>query len=315
MKPPLLKVEGLKKYYAVKKWFRTVGTVKALDSVSFSIAGKETLAIVGESGCGKSTLAKLLLQIEAPTAGSMTFEGLAPNQMTGQQIRRSIQMIFQDPYGSLNPRKKAWQIIAEPLRINTNLSRAECHKQATDTMARVGLRPEFSNRYPHMFSGGQRQRIGIARAIMLHPKILVCDEPVSALDVSIQAQILNLLMQLQEDLGLSYIFISHDLSVVRHIADNVLVIYLGKIVEYGTRKAIFQNPQHPYTKSLIASTPSLKADVEKAKYHVRGELPSPLNPPSGCAFHRRCPVAIESCSKIEPPLKKVGDREVACHLV
>lgn len=311
----LLEVQSLRKEYEVRKLFRSVGTVKALGGVSFSLGARETLAIVGESGCGKTTLAKMLMRIESPTEGSILIDGKSPAAMDRSEFRRSIQMIFQDPYGSLNPRKKAWQLISEPLQINTKLSMKECREKALQAMERVGLRPEYGNRYPHMFSGGQRQRIGIARAIILHPKIIICDEPVSALDVSIQAQILNLLMDLQRELDLSYLFISHDLSVVRHIADRVMVIYLGKVVEYGSRQDIFHNPQHPYTKSLIASTPSLRADIEKQIYHIRGELPSPLNPPSGCAFHRRCPLAVEQCSKVVPELKTVGSRRVACHLV
>ena len=309
-----LKVEGLKKHYKIKKPFGWAAqaelTVKALDGVSFEVKPKKTLGIVGESGCGKSTLAKTLMNLESPTEGSITFGGADLHSLDSRSFRSAIQMIFQDPYNSLNPRKKAWQIIAEPILINTNLSKDECYKKALEMMNLVGLRPELANRYPHMFSGGQRQRLGIARAMILQPKILICDEPVSALDVSIQAQVLNLLIQLQNEMDLTYLFISHDLGVVHHLADEIMVMYLGKIVEYGPRDEVFHNPKHPYTKALIASAPNLG----KKKDHppIEGELPSPLNPPSGCAFHKRCPIATEACSSGEIPLEKKFDRFVAC---
>ena len=311
----LLEVKNLKKHYAIKKLFGPKQTVKALDGVSFSLGAKKTLAIVGESGCGKSTLAKVLTQVEYKTEGDVLVDGKVTEGLARSELRKSLQMIFQDPYGSLNPRKKAWQIVAEPLRINTKLSRAECRDRAVQMMLRVGLRPEQQNRYPHMFSGGQRQRLGIARALILRPKIIICDEPVSALDVSIQAQVLNLLMELQDEFGLSYLFISHDLSVVRHISDEVLVIYLGKVVEYGSREKVFSNPQHPYTRALLSSTPKIASLTQKSeRVALKGELPSPINPPTGCAFHKRCPAAMPHCSSMTPELQEVEGRKVACHL-
>jgi dipeptide transport system ATP-binding protein len=309
---PLLEVTDLKKHYPIKKLFRVKGIVKALDGVSFTLKKNETLAVVGESGCGKSTLAKVLMQVEPATDGKILFNGLTVTQMPPPVFRRCIQMIFQDSYGSLNPRKKAWEIISEPLHINTTLSIRECRHRALELMEKVGLRPEYGVRYPHMFSGGQRQRLGIARALILEPEMIICDEPVSALDVSIQAQILNLLMDLQEELKLSYLFISHSLPVVRHVADRVLVIYLGKVAEYGKRTDIFSDPKHPYTQSLIASTPEITFGQEPSP--IRGELPSPMNPPPGCAFHKRCPKAIERCALEEPTLRKVGNQLVSCHL-
>jgi dipeptide transport system ATP-binding protein len=247
---PVLEVRGLHKTFIRKGFFRGPTFVHAVRGVDFSIAPKETVALVGESGCGKTTIARMLLGIETPTSGGMRFEGRDFDPLK----THDIQMIFQDPYGSLNPRKRAVDIIAEPLRVNTDLPREECTQRATEMMERVGLRPEFRSRYPHQFSGGQRQRIGIARALILKPKIVICDEPVSALDVSIQAQVLNLLMDLQDELGLSYLFISHDLSVVRHIADRILVMRSGEIVETGDRTKIFEAPQHDYTKLLLSST-------------------------------------------------------------
>ncbi|MES2856434.1 MAG: ATP-binding cassette domain-containing protein, partial [Bdellovibrionota bacterium] len=253
------------------------GLVKALDGVSFSLEQGKTLAIVGESGCGKSTLAKCLMLIESITAGDVSFEGKALSQTPAKDWRKQVQMIFQDPYSSLNPRKKCIDIIAEPLVIAGGLSKDEVRERARQMMAKVGLRPEFESRYPHMFSGGQRQRIGIARALMLRPKLLICDEPVSALDVSIQAQVLNLLMDLQDEFNLSYLFISHDLSVVRHIADHILVMYLGQVMEYGPRDNVFKNPKNPYTQALLTSHPDLNAiehgESASPKALVQGELP------------------------------------------
>jgi len=298
--------------------------IRALDGVSASVAPGKTLAIVGESGCGKSTLARVLMQIEAPTNGEILIDGRTTLSMPASERRQQIQMIFQDPYGSLNPRKRAWQIIAEPLIINSKLSSQECKDRALEVMAQVGLRPEFADRYPHMFSGGQRQRIGIARGIILHPRFLICDEPVSALDVSIQAQVINLLIELQDLRKLGYLFISHDLSVVRHIADSVLVMYLGKVAEYGSRESIFDRPLHPYTRALLASTPHARAAVARELNSpsphpepsaiLSGELPSAIHPPSGCAFHKRCPIAIARCRDEVPELRLWQGREVACHL-
>ena len=307
----VIEVENLKKHYPIRKPFKALKHVKALDGVSFSVPEKKTLGIVGESGCGKSTLAKTLMRLEEATDGSVRLSGHEAKTMNAKDFHQAIQMIFQDPYNSLNPRKKAWQLIAEPLFINTELSKEECFKIATETMKKVGLRPELAHRYPHMFSGGQRQRIGIARALVMQPKVMILDEPVSALDVSIQAQVLNLLMELQDSLNLTYLFISHDLHVVKHISDEILVMYLGKIVEYGARDKVFDDPKHPYTKALVASSPSiLKAANQDAA--IQGELPSPLNPPSGCAFHKRCPIATSRCSVETPVLAEKEGRLVAC---
>lgn len=308
---PLLQVENLKKHYLIKKLFGTQGTVKALDGVSFSLNKKETLAVVGESGCGKSTLAKVLMQIEDITEGTVQIQGQSLESIPKKDFFRKIQMIFQDPYSSINPRRRAWQIISEPLKVNQKISDQECRVRALEAMAKVGLRPEMADRYPHMFSGGQRQRIGIARALMLKPEIIICDEPVSALDVSIQAQVINLLIDLQDEMSLSYIFISHDLGVVQHLSDKVLVMYLGKIVEYGTRMQIFNSAMHPYTKVLLSSTPKLKG-AKSERQILQGELPSPLNPPSGCRFHKRCPLAKPRCAQIDPPLENKNGRLVAC---
>mgnify|MGYP005629469547 FL=1 len=307
----ILTVNNLKKHYPIKKTFGPEQTVKALDGISFEVKENQTLGIVGESGCGKSTLAKQLMKLETASEGTIDFGHSEISSLSSKELQSHIQMIFQDPYSSINPRKQAWKLIAEPLFINTNLSKEECFKRATEMMAKVGLRPELANRYPHMFSGGQRQRIGVARALILQPKILICDEPVSALDVSIQAQVLNLLMKLQDELKLTYLFISHDLSVVKHISDTILVMYLGKIVEYGPREQVFNNPQHPYTKALMASSPSLNTSC-KQHTPITGELPSPLNPPSGCTFHKRCPVATEACSTSVPQLVKYQNRLVSC---
>lgn len=311
---PLLKVKNLQKHYPVQKLFGTAGTIKALGGVSFSLKEGETLAIVGESGCGKSTLAKVLMQIEGITDGTVEINGHSSLSVNQKEFRQFIQMIFQDPYGSLNPRKKVWKIISDPLRISGQVDEKICRKRAQEMMERVGLRPEYADRYPHMFSGGQRQRIGVARALVLQPKVLICDEPVSALDVSVQAQVINLLMDLQDELNLSYLFISHDLSVVRHLADRVLVLYFGKVAEYGSVEEIFSSPQHPYTQVLLGSTPKIQSSPDQKKELLSGELPSPLSPPSGCSFHTRCSHAMPVCREIEPRLVKVKKREVACHL-
>jgi dipeptide transport system ATP-binding protein len=310
---------NLKRYYDVARGaFAKPATLKALDGVSFILERGKTLAIVGESGCGKSTLARVITMIEPPTAGSLTIAGqeiVGASAATLKALRPKVQIVFQNPYGSLNPRQKIGHALEEPLLVNTKLSRAERSEKARAMMANVGLRPEHYDRYPHMFSGGQRQRIAIARALMLDPDVLVLDEPVSALDVSIQAQVLNLLADLQEKHNLAYLFISHDLSVVRHIADDVIVMYLGRVVERGPRDAIFETPQHPYTKALLSATPHPDPSRRRERIVLSGELPSPLNPPSGCTFHPRCPSAFEPCPRLNPTLLVHGAAHVACHAV
>lgn len=313
----VLEARDLRRHYRVRRGpLRSVRTLKALDGVSFDMRPGRTLAVVGESGCGKSTLARLITLIEPPTEGVLRIGGTdvsAADRGSRVELRRSVQMIFQDPYGSLNPRKKIGTILEEPLAINTDMDRRSRAEAARDMMGRVGLRPEHYGRYPHMFSGGQRQRIAIARALMLRPGVVVADEPVSALDVSIQAQVLNLMMDLQEELQLAYLFISHDLSVVRHIADELLVMYLGRPAEQGPKERIFERPRHPYTRALLASTPRVEASARTQRVVLKGELPSPLDPPSGCAFHRRCPFATERCASDAPVLREVDERLVACH--
>lgn len=312
----LLEVKNLRKTYELRRLFSAPGLVKALDGVSFTLEKGKTLAVVGESGCGKSTLAKCLMLIETITGGEAVFEGKALQDTPPMDWRKQVQMIFQDPYSSLNPRRQCLDIIAEPLVIQGGFTKDEIYARAREMMAKVGLRPEFEQRYPHMFSGGQRQRIGIARALMVRPKLLICDEPVSALDVSIQAQVLNLLMDLQDEFGLSYLFISHDLSVVRHVADHILVMYLGMVMEYGPRNLVFENPQNPYTKALLASHPHLDeaAGGQGPQAVVQGELPSPLNPPPGCPFQKRCPYVFERCLSERPALYQAEGRLSRCHL-
>jgi len=315
----VLRAVDLTRHYQINRGlFKGEATVRALAGASFSISAGKTLAVVGESGCGKSTLARLVTLIEPPTSGRLLIDGVDVTDAKGEQLkqlRQEVQIVFQDPYGSLNPRKKVGTIIEEPVVINTKLSASERKERAEAMMAKVGLRPEHYNRYPHMFSGGQRQRIAVARALMLNPRILVADEPVSALDVSIQAQVLNLLMDLQDEFRLAYLFISHDLSVVRHIADEVMVMYLGRPVEQGSRDAIFERPRHPYTRALLASTPVVDPRRRGERIRLSGELPSPLDPPPGCAFHRRCPFADSRCRQEVPALKAAGDSYVACHAV
>ncbi len=314
---PLLEARALARHYAVSRGlFRPKGLVRALDGVSFTVGEGATLAVVGESGCGKSTLARQVTMIEQPTTGELRIAGedvVAAGARTLQRLRPLVQMVFQNPYASLNPRKKVGSLLGEPLAIRGDLGPRERRDAALAMMARVGLKPEHYRRYPHMFSGGQRQRIAVARALMLHPRLVVADEPVSALDVSIQAQVLNLLLDLQQDLGIAYLFISHNLQVVRHIADTVMVMYLGKSVEYGPKRAVFDRPAHPYTRALLASTPVLDAKARRERIALKGELPSPLNPPAGCAFHTRCPYAIERCRIEVPALLPLGEVQVACH--
>ena len=314
---PLLNAIGLKKYYPVKKGlFAKPQQVKALDGVSFQLERGKTLAVVGESGCGKSTLGRLLTMIEQPSEGELYYKGhnfLENDPETKALRRKKIQIVFQNPYASLNPRKKIGSILEEPLIINTKLSAKERREKVLSMMEKVGLRAEFYDRYPHMFSGGQRQRIAIARGLMLDPDVVVADEPVSALDVSVRAQVLNLMMDLQDELGLSYVFISHDLSVVEHIADEVMVMYLGRCVEKGTTEQIFSNPQHPYTKALLSATPRLSPNLRRERIKLTGELPSPINPPKGCACNPRCWKATEKCRENQPHLEQYTDGKlIAC---
>ena len=314
----VVEATNLKRSYEISQgMFTRPSVLQAVGGVSFSVAAGKTLAVVGESGCGKSTLARMVSLIEKPTAGELRIHGVDAvhaDAAAQQQLRKAVQLVFQNPYGSLNPRKKIGAILEAPLEINTTLSAAERADKAKAMLALVGLRPEHYDRYPHMFSGGQRQRIAIARALMLNPALVVADEPVSALDVSIQAQVLNLLADLQQTMGLAYLFISHDLGVVRHIAHDVLVMYLGHAAEQGEKKAIFANPLHPYTQALLASTPGLAGSgAARQRVVLTGELPSPLNPPTGCVFSTRCPHVTDRCRQERPALRDVADRQVACH--
>lgn len=298
---------------------RATNIVQAVDGVSFSLPKGKTLGIVGESGCGKSTLARLVTRLIEPSSGSVVLDGVDITKLSGKslrEMRRKLQIIFQDPYSSLNPRHSIGQIIGDPMRIQGIVSRANEKAEVQDLMQRVGLNPEHYNRYPHEFSGGQRQRIGIARALSLQPSVIVADEPVSALDVSIQAQILNLLENLQKDLGLSFVFIAHDLSVVRHIADQVAVMYLGKIVEVGDSATVYNSPAHPYTKALLSAVPVANPSLRNSDKRIRlvGDVPSPIDPPSGCRFRTRCWKATDLCEAVEPPLQTdTTGRIVACH--
>ena len=313
MTEAVLEGRELQRFYSVRRgMFKPEATVKALNGVSFSLHSGRTLAVVGESGCGKSTLARLVTMIETPTAGELLIDG-QPALVGDRDFRSQVQIVFQNPYGSLNPRQKVGSILEEPLKINTGDDAATRRRKAEEMMTRVGLRPEHYDRYPHMFSGGQRQRIAIARALMLRPKVLVLDEPVSALDLSIQAQVLNLLMDLQKEMGLAYLFISHGLSVVRHIADEVMVMYLGRPVEVGTADEVFTNPRHPYTAALLSATPIADPEREKRRIRLQGELPSPLKPPAGCHFNPRCWRAQDHCRMVDPKLDGVENHRFACH--
>ncbi len=306
----------IKRFYKVRRGVLSAPSeLKALNGASFSVEAGKTLAVVGESGCGKSTLARVLTMIEPASAGNLVIDGktvTGADAATLKSLRSTVQIVFQNPYGSLNPRQKIGDIIEEPLIINTTLSDTERKEKVAAMLKEVGLRPEHSGRYPHMFSGGQRQRIAIARALVLNPKVLVLDEPVSALDVSIQAQILNLLGDLQDRFGLTYIFISHDLAVVRHVADEVMIMYLGKPVEKGSAEEVFTNPKHPYTKALLSATPVADPERRGNRIKLVGELPSPFNPPQGCAFNPRCSYARDVCRVTPPEMTKVGASEVAC---
>lgn len=321
----LLRVESLVKHFPIRQgvvFQRTVGAVKAVDGVSMNLERGETLGVVGESGCGKSTLAKLLVRLETPTAGRAFLEGRNIFEMSGVELRvarRNLQMVMQDPYTSLNPRMTVGEIVGEPFEIHPDVAPLGSRPaRVRELLDMVGLSPEHLNRYPHEFSGGQRQRIGIARALALRPRLIICDEPVSALDVSIQAQVINLLQQLQRDLGLSYLFIAHDLSVVRHISDRVAVMYLGKIVELGTREEIYERPTHPYTQALLSATPVADPSLRGKRMVIQldGEVPSPVNPPSGCRFRTRCWKAQPVCAVEEPALVPRPHADLhpsACH--
>jgi oligopeptide transport system ATP-binding protein len=321
----VLKAENLVKYYPIKAGVlrRTVGQVKAVDGVSFELCKGETLGIVGESGCGKSTLGRMLMRLEEPTGGKLTFDGVDVYSQTGgdmRRLRRDIQIVFQDPYTSLNPRKTVGDIVGEPFEIHRDVvAKGSRRRRVQELLDLVGLNPEHINRYPHQFSGGQRQRIGIARGVALNPKVIICDEPVSALDVSVQAQVVNLLEKLQNELGLAYIFIAHDLSVVRHISDRVGVMYLGKLVELGDEDRIYSRPTHPYTQALLSAVPLPDPTMRKMREQIvlTGDVPSPANPPVACRFHTRCWKAQEICSIDEPLLIERPDGESAhlsaCH--
>ena len=320
---PLVRVEGLKLHFPITRGIlrRQVGAVKAVDGVSFEIYRGETLGMVGESGCGKSTTGRAILKLNRPTGGKVYLDGIDLGDLKGKklrEIRRRMQMIFQDPYASLNPRMTIGRIIGEPLQIFNLVPRKERKGRVQELMELVGLNPQFADRYPHEFSGGQRQRVGIARALALQPDFIVCDEPISALDVSIQAQVVNLLEELQERFGLTYLFIAHDLAMVRHISDRVAVMYLGKIVELTDQATLYANPLHPYTQALLSAVPipDPKIESQRQRTILKGSLPSPSDPPKGCNFCTRCPVAVEHCHEVEPDLREISPgHQVACHLV
>ncbi|MBM3622030.1 MAG: dipeptide ABC transporter ATP-binding protein [Alphaproteobacteria bacterium] len=318
---PLLKVKDLKKYFAVRGGVlsRIVDHVHAVDGVSLEVAQGETLGVVGESGCGKSTTGRCILRLIEPTSGEIWFQGQDVRQMGGEQLRalrRDMQIIFQDPYASLNPRLTVGGIIGEALQIHKLAkNNKEIEDRVVELLETVGLRPEYMHRFPHEFSGGQRQRIGIARALAVEPKLIVCDEPVSALDVSVQAQVINLLEDLQEKFGLTYLFIAHDLSVVEHISDRVAVMYLGRVVEIATAKDLYANPRHPYTEALLSAVPIPDPKAKRKRIVLQGDVPNPIRPPPGCHFHTRCPIAEARCAKDVPELKQTGQGHwVSCHL-
>ena len=321
-KKELLKVEGLKQYFPIKGGFlgRTVNHVKAVDDITFTIYEGETVSIVGESGCGKSTTGRAILRLEEPTEGSVSFQGTDITKLSKgkmRKYRKDMQIIFQDPYASINPRQTVASVLNEAMHIQNVLPKGERRARIEQLLETVGLRAYQADRYPHEFSGGQRQRIGIARALSVNPKLIICDEAVSALDVSIQAQVLNLLEELQDEFGLTYLFISHDLGVVRHISDRIIVMYLGKIVEIADKTSLFENPQHPYTKALLSAIPVPDPDAKKERIVLKGDVPSPIDPPTGCRFHTRCPFATDKCKAEEPKLRKTGlmmeGHEAACH--
>jgi oligopeptide/dipeptide ABC transporter ATP-binding protein len=317
---PLLEIRHLKKYFPVRKGLlqRVVGHVHAVDDVSFAIQPGETLGLVGESGCGKTTVGRTLLRLYEPTSGSIHFRGEDVTNRGGsalRQMRRDMQIVFQDPFSSLNPRMTVRGIVEEGLRIHRIGTAAERRDRVEEILVKVGLDPTYLYRYPHEFSGGQRQRISIARALALQPQFMVLDEPISALDVSIQSQIINLLAQLKDEFKLTYLFISHDLSVVEYISDRVAVMYLGEIVEVATSEQLYRNPLHPYTQALLSSVPSIDPTKRRQRVVLPGDVPSPINPPGGCRFHPRCPIAVDACKTQTPPLVQIGGHTVRCHLV
>lgn len=320
MSEPILKVEHLKKYFTKGGGFLggKQRVIKAVDDVSFTLLPGETLGLVGESGCGKSTTGRTVLRLYEPTEGKIVFEGTDITHLSGRELlpyRRRMQMIFQDPYASLDSRMTVGDIVSEPLDIHHLSSGKEREEQVRSLLERVGLKPEYASRYPHEFSGGQRQRIGIARALAVRPRFIVCDEPISALDVSIQAQVVNMLEDLQEEFALTYLFIAHDLSMVKHISTRIGVMYLGKLVELGESDRLYRDPQHPYTRALLSAIPVPSPGAKKERIVLQGDVPSPLDPPSGCPFRTRCPHAMKVCAEVEPRLQNISDeRQVACHL-
>ncbi|HDR4901155.1 dipeptide ABC transporter ATP-binding protein [Bacillus cereus] len=320
-KKELLQVQNLKQYFPIKKGIlgRSINYIKAVDDISFTIYEKETVSIVGESGCGKSTTGRAILRLDEATSGKIIFQDkdlLALNNSAMRKVRKDLQVIFQDPFASLNPRQTVGSILEEAMAIQNVCPKGERKAKVIELLGKVGLPPDAVKRYPHEFSGGQRQRIGIARALAVNPKLIICDEAVSALDVSVQAQVLNLLKQLQQQYGLTYLFISHDLAVVRHISDRIIVMYLGTIVEIADKHSLFNNPQHPYTKALLSAIPTISAGTKKERIELKGDLPSPLNPPPGCRFHTRCPYAIEKCATQQPSFQSISeDHKVACHII
>lgn len=322
MRDVLVEVSDLKKHFPISNpipFKKSTTSVQAVNGVNFHIYKGETLGIVGESGCGKSTMARLVNQLIRPTEGAVIYQGKDLTQLSGEQLRhlrKDIQMIFQDPYASLDPRKKIGDLIAEPLLIHGIGDATSRKKKVQELLQVVGLNPRFIDRYPHEFSGGQRQRINIARALILNPKLVICDEPVSALDVSVQAQVINLLRELQQEFDLTYLFISHDLNVVRYMCDRIAVMYLGKIVEIGTYEEIYSKPKHPYTQALFSAIPKENPFEDKQKIILKGSVPSPINPPSGCTFHERCPYAMEICKTIVPePVTQQLAHQASCHLI
>ena len=322
MSENILEVKNLCKYFDINRgMFSPKQVLKAVDNVSFNVKKGETFGLVGESGCGKTTLGRTIVRLYKPTSGSIKFKGDEIANIKSEKeflkYRKELQMVFQDPYASLNPRMTVGEIIGEPMDIHKLYTPSERKDRVVDLLKTVGLNPDHISRFPHEFSGGQRQRIGIARTLALDPDFIICDEPISALDVSIQAQIINLLEELRDERGLSYIFIAHDISMVKHISQSIAVMYLGNIVESGNCNEIYHNPQHPYTKALLSAVPIPDPDVAKARQriHLEGEIPSPLNPPSGCPFRTRCPYAQKICAEVKPELREIDGRKIACHVI